>query len=136
MCPVGPACLNALPLEAQPITLWSKSGDLFTFLTELYDDNGEIIDESGSRSAVNYRDYGDTLYEQGRLSFLNLAAEFQTLAPSASTPRPRLSFRLWPAAATRLPSRSSPLRGLPYSSSCPVRQDMRKDLVSMEERRS
>lgn len=80
MCALTSSSVNALPLKSEPIALWSKSSDLYSFLCDLYDDDGEIIDQSGVRSAVNYRDYGDTLFERGKSSFVPMASEFQTIA--------------------------------------------------------
>ena len=80
MCALTSSSVNALPLKSEPIALWSKTTDLYGFLGDLYDDNAEIIDQSGLRSAVNYRDYGDTLFERGKSSFVPLASEFQSIA--------------------------------------------------------
>ena len=80
MCALTSTLLNALPLKPEPVAAWSKSTDLHLFLRDLYDDNAEMIDESGVRSAVNYRDYGDTLFERGRSKSVTTASEFQIAA--------------------------------------------------------
>ena len=80
MCALDSSLAARLPLRAEPILLWSTSSDLYSFLCDLYDDDGEIIDESGQRSPVNYRDYGGTLFDRGVSSFQHLASEFQTIA--------------------------------------------------------
>jgi hypothetical protein len=82
MCALTASTANALPFNAEPIVNWSKSTDLLSFLCDLYDDNAEIIDEAGNRSPVNYRDYGETLFDRGKSSFQKLALEFQTFAES------------------------------------------------------
>jgi hypothetical protein len=80
MCALDSSSVNALPLKAEPIVLWSKSTDLYSFLCELYDDNGEIVNEAGVRTPVNSRVYGETLFDRGISSFHSIGAEFQTLA--------------------------------------------------------
>jgi hypothetical protein len=80
MCALTPSSVGTLPLKSESIALWSKPSDLHSFLCDLYDDDGEIIDQSGVRTAVNHRDYGDTLFERGKLSFLPMASEFQAIA--------------------------------------------------------
>jgi hypothetical protein len=82
-------CLDALPLKPEPISVWSRDGDLFWFLLKLYDVDAEMIDEEGHRSAVNYRSYGETLYQRGQSLFLGSASEFRSLAEShQDTPIP------------------------------------------------
>jgi len=80
MCALTSSSAKALPLRSEPIAAWSKSTDLHLFLSDLYDDDAEMIDQSGVRSAINYRDYGDTLFERGRSSFVTTASEFQIIA--------------------------------------------------------
>lgn len=88
-------CLGALPLLPEPINVWSPAGDLFLFLGDLCDLDAEMIDAAGRRTAVNYRSYGETLYEQGRSSFLDSASEFKSLAEShRDTPIPYGPIRI------------------------------------------
>ena len=88
MCALDSSSVNALPLKAEPIVLWSKSSDLYSFLGDLYD--GEIIDDSCRRAPLSYRVYGETLFDRGKSPFLKTAAEFQTVAES-NRPEPRPS---------------------------------------------
>jgi len=80
MCALTFSLVNALPLKADPIEAWSESTDLYSFLCDLYDDDAEVVDQSGVRRAVNSRDYGSTLFERGKASFLSIGSEFQTIA--------------------------------------------------------
>jgi hypothetical protein len=92
---ISTVCLSALPLSPEPINVWSPGGDLFSFLGDLFDLDAEIIGEAGRRSAVNYRSYGETLYEQGRSSFLDSASGFRRLAEkSQDTPIPYGPIRI------------------------------------------
>jgi hypothetical protein len=80
MCALTSSSLNALPLKPEPIAGWSESTDLHSYLCDLYDDDAEMIDQSGVRTPINHRDYGETLFERGRSSFVTKASEFQTIA--------------------------------------------------------
>lgn len=80
MCALNPALPKLFPMTAEPIELWSRSTDLYSFLGDLYDDDAEVIDQSGVRSSVNYRAYGDTLFDKGHFSLKTIAGEFQTVA--------------------------------------------------------
>jgi hypothetical protein len=82
MCALNAASLKRLPLIAEPIELWSKSTDLYSFLSDLFDDDAEGVDESGVRFSVNYKDYGVTLFDRGKSSFQAIAAEFQIVSES------------------------------------------------------
>lgn len=80
MCALSDELLQRLPLSAEPVGVWSKTNDLFLFLSDLCDEDAEVVDESGTRSAVSYRKYGETLYKRGISKFRKAAREFRRVA--------------------------------------------------------
>lgn len=76
-----------LPFSPEPLPQWDDTTDLLQFLYALYDKSGLMIAEDGTRTPVNYRDYGREVYKRGQESFQVWVQRF-TAAAREATPAP------------------------------------------------
>lgn len=72
-----------MPFRAEPLTEWTKEGDLFRFLDRLCDTTGKMIEPDGATRSVSYRDYANSLYETGKIGLEATASRFYSEARSA-----------------------------------------------------
>src|SRR5216683_4520353 len=77
------AALDMMPFRAEPLTEWTKEGDLFRFLDRLCDTTGKMIEPDGTTRSVSYRDYANSLYETGKIRLEATASRFYSEARSA-----------------------------------------------------
>ncbi len=65
MSPLNAASITSLPLSAEPVSLWSEAGDLFSFLRDLHKE---------------FPEYGKEVFKRGRASFETLTVDFRVIA--------------------------------------------------------
>ena len=74
---------NHLPFSSEPLSQWSETTDLLKFLYALHDKSGLIVAENGTRTPVNYRDYGKVVYERRQKETQSWVQRFTTAAKKA-----------------------------------------------------
>lgn len=73
---IGDQLLEHLPFTADPLLSWQEGTDLHSFLLDISDQEGTILLSDGRKEIVNYRDYGDYLFHQGKREYRNWAYHF------------------------------------------------------------
>jgi len=75
--------LSYLPFSSEPLSQWNEATDLLKFLYTLHDKSGTIIAQNGTRTPVNYREYGKVVYERGQKELESWIQQFTTTAGKA-----------------------------------------------------
>jgi len=60
------SCLSIIPLKPEAVSSCSEESELLRYLVNLFDKEGQFIDELGRKFPVNYSGYGRNLFEEGR----------------------------------------------------------------------
>ena len=67
-----------IPFEKEAINQWKENVDVLHFLSDLYDFDGVMISPDGKRIEVNYRDYGENVFDENKkeiVQFLDVLKE-------------------------------------------------------------
>lgn len=79
--------INYLPFSSEPFSVWGEKPDLLEFLFALHDKSGVILSSDGTRTPVNYREYGKYVFESGKEDIKYWMEQFVTAAKN-TTPAP------------------------------------------------
>lgn len=86
-------CAAGVAFAREPISTWTTSCDLRTFLTNVFDQEFQRTSDTGQVETGNFKSYGETLFNDGRETFLEHAATFRANAEAhADSPHPSADF--------------------------------------------
>ena len=75
--------LSRLPLQSQPVAEWGEDNDLVRFLVALFGLEGAKLSPNVSEPAVDYSDYGGTVYTRAKAQIEAQIATFEKCADDA-----------------------------------------------------